>query len=215
MPKYYVYAQGWSNSNIASCYDAYTDNPYIMKEFINQMDRYLKNSGYIGPCIRSDLLEIESENEDSLIKLLARMKIGFSMSTENKLWSITNEFNQTTVVTNRAIYSKFIETIIVSNEIRKIDVNLYRLSRPGTLTYITAYMREDVANEILKTIKLIYNAHMLIKEAIERDGGDYGILAKDRKESELWFIIDEGTELLRFMEMDILKIFKFFSAPFK
>lgn len=215
MTKYYVYAQTWSDSTMASCYDAYTDNPFLMKEYVEQMDTFLKRSGYVGPCVRNNLLEIEEENEESLLNLLLRMKIGFSMSKENKLWSIHSEFAQSTVITNQSIYSKFIETIVIKGEVRKIDANIYRLSRPANLTYITRYMNPNIADDIIHIIKLLYETHRRIKDSVERNGDYYGLISKDRKESELWFLINESMELSRFIEMDVLKIFKFFSAPFK
>lgn len=215
MTKYYVYAQQWSDTTMANCYDAYTDNPFLMKEYVEQMDGFLKKAGYVSPYVRNDLVEIEADTEESLLNLLRRMEIGFSMSKENKLWSIHSKFAQTTVITNHEIYSKFIETIVIKGEIRKIDANIYRLSRPANLTYITRYLNPDVADDIIHIIKLLYETHRRIKDSVERNGDFYGLISKDRKESELWFLINESMELSRFIEMDVLKIFKFFSAPFK
>ena len=60
MTKYYVYTQQWCDTSIANCYDAYTDNEFLMKEYLDQIDLCLKNSGYISPAIRNDILEIKA-----------------------------------------------------------------------------------------------------------------------------------------------------------
>ena len=55
MKTYYVYAQAWSNLTMASCYDAYTDNEFLMREYIKELETILRNSGYIGKSILSDV----------------------------------------------------------------------------------------------------------------------------------------------------------------
>ena len=100
MTKYYVYTQQWCDTSIANCYDAYTDNEFLMKEYLDQIDLCLKNSGYISPAIRNDILEIESKSEEHLIDLLDKMEIGNFMSKENKLWAIDNDFTKSRVIIN-------------------------------------------------------------------------------------------------------------------
>lgn len=211
MSKYYIYTQPMSDSFMACCYDAYTDNPYIMREYVRQMDEYLKNGGYIGPVYRDGLFEIEAENEDSLFNLLMRMKIGFPMSSGNKLWSIDDGITQVPIITNELIYDRFIEELIISNGIKRIGFNLYRVSRPEILTYVQKYMRDDISEKLLRVFKIIYDTYELIRKTDET----YTLISSNRLESELWNIINEGVELSRFMSVDISKILTISSFNFK
>ena len=213
MNHYYVYIQQWGNTSMASCYDAYTDNPFLMKQYVKQMTQYLKQSGYVGPVVDNSVREIDVKSEKELISILNRSEIAYSFSEENKLWAIHSEFNGIALVINYATYSKFNETILVSNELTKIDNNFYRLCSPLSINYISKYLTPEASVMLIPMLQLIYEGHRRLHAAI-MDRGDYGLLLIDREESELWFIIDECLEVSRFVAMDILKIFKYYSAPF-
>ena len=208
MTKYYVYTQQWCDTSIANCYDAYTDNEFLMKEYLDQIDLCLKNSGYISPAIRNDILEIESKSEEHLIDLLDNMEIGNFMSKENKLWAIDNDFTKSRVIINDKIYDKFIETFIVTDEIAKINHNLYRLSRPQAMIYLNKYLNEDISKNVLLYIKILSDARKNFTFKSNAPG-TYGMITKNRFTSGIWDTISECYEVSRFIEMDILKIIKF------
>ena len=202
MTKYYIYSQTFASKNIGYHYDAYTDNPYLIRKYNSDIEKYLINSKYyVPPVYYNNITEVESENEEKMIHLVNRMEITSPLSKDNKLWLLNSQNSDNSIVLNDSTYNKFIEKFILTNEAPKMDHDLYRLSRPKTIAYLSKYLRSNVFNEIVGPITMLYNAHKRIKYI----SGELNqpLITRNRLESELWYIIDECNELDRFIQMDI------------
>lgn len=209
MIHYYVYIQNWGTPMSAMTYNAYTDNEFLMMQYIKQIEYILEENHYIGKGLLESVTEFDFKSETDLLNFLSRTEDAYTMTRENKLYSVHSEFNNLTVFINHMIYIRFYDNIITCNEILKMNSDLYRISSPKMLSVISSYVNRDYSEIILDILKRIYTQHEMLRESVHISD-EYLVMSTFK----IWEIVDVVIELLRFMNIDIMEIFRLQSLPF-
>lgn len=208
MIHYYVYIQDWGSTLNAKDYNAYTDNEFMMIQYLKQIEFILTKNHYVGKSLLNSVKEDDFESESDLLQFLNGTEEGAIFSKENKIYSINSEFNDYTIYLNRMIHARFYDGLFTGNELTKLKADLYRMSSPRMVETIFNYVNKPYSTLILNILKSIHERYIALSEALH-DDGDYMIMSTN----EIWETIDIVPELLRYMNIEIMEIFRL-SIPF-
>lgn len=209
MSHYYIYTQSWSSSIRANSYNAYTDNEFMMIEYIKQIGHILEQNQYIGGDLSKSVIEVDFKSESELLYSLNCTEAGFLFTRENKICLYHSDLNNHTVFLNQAIYSRFCEELTNYNEILKLRADYYRMSSPTLVETVIKYISKPYLPTILDMYKVIHEQYVSLTDLVNDNNGYY-IKIND----ELWEIVDVVPTLLRFINIDIMKLFRLEMLPF-